>query len=380
MPIWTAEQLAYRDAVRDMAVNTLNDKLALRDAASHFSDDAWRSCAQVGLQGLPIPEEYGGSDAGALTMALAMETLGYHCRDNGLIFSLNAQMWSCEMPILKFGTEEQRRHYLPALCNGSLIAAHGMSEPATGSDAFSMSTRATPDGEHFVLNGRKTWTTNAPVAGVYLVFARVEGRTGLAAIAAFLVEAETPGVHAGSEIEKMGLRTSPMSELLLEDCRVPASAMLGSVGAGMAIFNSSMEWERSFILAAAVGTAARHLDETVAYATSRHQFGRPIGNNQAVSHRIVDMRVRLEAARLFLYDLATKRDQGAVSPVDSAIAKLFLSEMVVQSSLDALQVHGALGYTVEFGLEREVRDALASRIYSGTSDLQRSIIASRMGL
>jgi alkylation response protein AidB-like acyl-CoA dehydrogenase len=379
---WDDAQLAYRDSLRNFARRELDEKLRERDAGCAFSEDAWRKCAEVGIQGLPVPAEYGGSDASPTTIALALETLGYGCRDNGLLFSLNAQMWSCETPIVRFGTDEQRRRYLPGLCDGSLIAAHGMSEADTGSDAFALAAVADPDppGDWYLLNGRKVWSTNAPVAGLFLVFARIRGLSGLGAISAFLVDGGTPGLETGPPVEKMGLRTSPMSEVILEDCRVPTSAMLGSPGSGMAIFNSSMDWERSFILATAVGTAARHLDETVAYAKSRKQFDQPISQFQAVSHRIVDMRVRLEAARLLLYRVAWKKEHGQSTATESAITKLFLSEMVVQSSLDALQVHGALGYTVEYGLEREVRDALASQFYSGTSDMQRNIIARRMGL
>lgn len=377
---WSAEQLSYRDSVRDFAARELDDKLVERDAASAFSVDAWRKCAEVGIQGLPVPQEYGGSGAGPTTIALAMETLGYSCRDNGLLFSLGAQMWSCETAIIRFGSDDQRASYLPGLADGSLIAAHGMSEASTGSDAFAMSTTATPDGDGYVLNGTKVWSTNAPVADVFVVFAAVQGRTGLAALSAFLVDRDTPGLETGPLVEKMGLRTSPMSDVILDNCRVPASAMLGTPGSGMAIFNSSMEWERGLILATAVGTAQRHLDESVAYAKQRTQFGQPISQFQAVAHRIVDMRVRLDAARLMLHEFAWQKERGRSGGADSAVLKLTLSEMLVQSSMDLLAVHGALGYTVEQGIEREVRDALASRIYSGTSDIQRNIIARRMGL
>lgn len=242
---WDDAQLAYRDSLRDFARREFDEKLRERDAECAFSVDLWRKCAEVGIQGLPMPVEFGGSAASPTTIALALETLGYGCRDNGLLFSLNAQMWSCQTPILRFGTDEQKQRYLPGLCDGSLIAAHGMSEADTGSDAFAMSTVATRDAadDTYVLNGRKVWTTNAPVADLFIIFARIEGRTGLSAIAAFLVDAGTAGLETGPAVEKMGLRTSPMSEVILEDCRVPASAMLGSPGSGMAIFNSSMDWE-----------------------------------------------------------------------------------------------------------------------------------------
>jgi len=379
---WDEQQVALREALLGFARRELNEKLRERDAEQSFSLEAWRKCAEVGIQGLPVPVEFGGGGASPVTIALALETLGYACRDNGLLFSINAQMWACETPIVRFGSDEQRRRYLPSLCDGSLIAAHGMSEPDTGSDAFALSTtaRRTPGGDGYVLNGHKVWTTNAPVADLFVIFATTDPAKGLAGLTAFLIERGTPGLETGPSVEKMGLRTSPMSEVVLSDCEVAESARLGTEGSGMAIFNSSMDWERTFILASAVGTASRHLEETVAYAKERRQFGQSISKFQAVSHRIVDMRVRLDAARLLLYDLAWQKQQGRNTAMSSAIAKLFLSETIIASSLDALQVHGAFGYTAESQLEREVRDALASRIYSGTSDVQRNIIAGRMGL
>jgi len=378
---WDDEQLALRDALAGFARRELNEKLRERDADQSFSLEVWQKCAEMGIQGLPVPVEYGGGGAGPVTIALALETLGYACRDNGLLFSLNAQMWGCVSPIVRFGSDEQRRSYLPQLCDGSLIAAHGMSEPDTGSDAFALSTTARQTGDgSYVLNGTKAWTTNAPVADLFVIFATTDKAKGLAGLTVFLVERGTPGLETLQTVEKMGLRTSPMSGVVLSDCVVPETARLGTEGSGMAIFNSSMDWERTFILASTVGTATRHLEETVAYAKDRKQFGQPISKFQAVAHRIVDMRVRLEAARLLLYDLAWQKQQGRNTAVHSAIVKLFLSEALVQSSLDALQVHGAFGYTAESQFEREVRDALASRIYSGTSDVQRNIIAQRMGL
>jgi alkylation response protein AidB-like acyl-CoA dehydrogenase len=289
-------------------------------------------------------------------------------------------MWACETPIVRFGSEEQRRRYLPGLADGSLIGAHAISEPGSGSDAFSLRTSAQARGDEYVLNGAKTFVTNGPVADVFVVFATTDPARGFAALCAFLVDRETPGLSLGQPLHKMGLRTSPMSEVFLDDCVVPADRLLGRPGGGMAVFNSSMEWERGCILAAGVGSMQRQLERSVAYARERRQFGKPIGKNQAVSHRIADMKVRLEAARMLLYRLGWLMDQGRSSPLDAAMTKLFLSESLVQSSMDAVTVHGGYGYMTEYELERDLRDAIGSRLYSGTSDLQRNVIAGHLRL
>ncbi len=377
---WTDEQQAFRESVIDFARNELNESVAANDATHTFPADSWKKAAVFGIQGLPVPEEYGGQGADPLTIILAMEALGYGCEDNGLLFSLNAQMWSCEVPLLKFGTDEQKRRYLPGLCDGSLIGVQGMSEPDSGSDAFSMTTRAELDGDQWVLNGSKTWITNAPVADVFVVFAVTDKDKGAFGISAFLVDRDAPGLEIGQTFDKMGLRTSPMSELVFTDCRIPVDAILAKPGSGMAIFNHSMDWERGVILASAVGTMERQLETSVSYARQRRQFGQPISKFQAVSHRLVDMKVRLEAARLLLYHLGWSMTQNKSNNMESAMVKLFLSESWVQSSLDTLTVHGALGYMTEAEVERDLRDALAGRIYSGTSDLQRNLIARHMRL
>lgn len=376
----TPEQQEYRQAVIDFAGHHLNHDLLDSDAESRFPEKAWKRCAEFGLQGLCVPEEYGGQGADPITIILAMEALGYACRDNGLIFSLNAQMWSCEIPIARFGNEEQKRRYLPALCDGSLIGVQGMSEPDHGSDAFGLTTSAAHDGDVYVLNGAKTYITNAPVADVFVVFASTDPSKGAFGLSAFLVERDTPGLTIGRPFEKMGIRTSPMSELVMVDCQVPIPNLLGKEGSGMAIFNHSMDWERGCILAASVGTMQRQVESSIAYARQRRQFGQSIGKFQAVSHRIVDMKVRLEAARLLAYHLGWSMTQQTTNSMESAMVKLFLSESWVQSSLDYISVHGAFGYMAESEIERDMRDAIAGRIYSGTSDIQRNLIARHLGL
>jgi alkylation response protein AidB-like acyl-CoA dehydrogenase len=376
----SAEQRELKAAAIAFARRELDQDLAKREDASEFPRQAWRACAQFGIQGLPIPAELGGGGADILTTVLVMEALGYGCHDNGLIFSLNAQMWSLELPLVKFGTPAQQRAYLPGLVSGDLIGVHAMTEPDSGSDAFSMRTRAERRGDHYVLNGTKLYITNAPVADVVLVFASDPGKPGLAGISAFLVDKGTPGFTVTRSLEKMGLRTSPMGEVVLADCRVPAGNRLGPEGAGMAIFNSSMAWERSCILASAVGTMQRQLEACVSYARVRKQFGQPIGKFQSVASKVADMYLRVEAARLLIYQAAWLGQQGRPAVAEAAAAKLFTSEAWVQSSLDAIQVHGAYGYMKESGIERDLRDAVAGTIYSGTSEIQRVILSRMLGL
>ena len=376
----SAEQRELTEAATAFARRELNQDLAKREDAGEFPREAWRACADFGILGLPVPAELGGAGSDALTTALVMEALGYGCHDNGLLFSLNAQMWSVELPLLNFGTPAQQRAYLPGLVSGDIIGGHAMTEPGSGSDALRMRTRAERRGDHYLLNGTKQYITNAPVADVLLVYASVTGAPGLAGLSAFLVDAATPGLVVSSSFEKMGLRTSPMGEIALTDCLVPAGNRLGPEGAATAIFNSSMEWERSCLFASAVGAMRRQLDACVEYARSREQFGQPIGKFQGVAGKLADMYVRLEAARLLIYQVAWLKQQGRPAPAEAAAAKLFTSEAWVQSSQDAIQTHGAWGYLKEAGIERDLRDAVASTIYSGTSEIQRVILARMLGL
>jgi alkylation response protein AidB-like acyl-CoA dehydrogenase len=376
----TDEQQRLREAIMRFASSELNDDLVHRDADSAFSPEAWKRCAAIGLQGLPVPEAYGGAGADALSVIIAMEALGYGCRDNGLIFSLNAQMWSCETPLIRFGTEEQKQRYLPGLCDGSLMGVQCMTESASGSDAFALETTARRVSSGYVLNGTKTFITNAPVADVFVVFASTDREKRFAGISAFVVDRRASGVSVGPPFHKMGLRTSPMSEVVFSDCEVAVDRLLGPEGAGAAIFNHSMDWERSCILASAVGTMQRQLDRSISYARERRQFGQPIGKFEAVSHRIADMKLRIETSRWLMYRLGWLKQAGEPAPLESALVKLHLSESFLATSLDTLQVHGGYGYMTESEIERDVRDAVASRIYSGTSDIQRNLVAAHLGL
>lgn len=377
---WTEEQRAHRKAAIEFARATLSDGTLERDRRAEFSREIWRKCAGFGIQGLPIPEAYGGVDADISTAMLTMEGLGYGGRDLGLIFALNAQLWSVQMPILTFGTEAQKSKFLPGLCRGELIGAHGMSEPGSGSDAYSLRTRAERRPDGYILNGTKTFVSNAPVADLAVVFATLDPAKGMWGVTAFIVETGTPGFRIGRPIEKMGLRTSPMAELIFEDCHLPQEARLGPEGAGARIFNHSMEWERSCILASQVGAMERQLEECIEYARQREQFGQPIGKFQSVANRIADMKVRLETSRLLLYQVAWLKSAGQPATMQAALAKLYLSECFVQSSLDAIRIHGGYGYMTEFQVERDLRDAVGGTLYSGTSDIQRTIIARLLGL
>jgi alkylation response protein AidB-like acyl-CoA dehydrogenase len=351
-----------------------------RDRQGEFSRENWSKCARFGIQGLPVPEEYGGSGSDAITTMIAMEGLGYGCRDNGLIFAINAHMWAVELPILTFGTQSQKGKYLPRLCSGEWIGAHGMTEPDSGSDAYSLRTRAERMDGGYVLNGTKMFVTNAPMADVAVVFATVDPSKGMAGVTAFILEKDMPGFSISRHIEKMGLRTSPMAEIVLQDCFVPDENRLGPVGAGTSVFTSSMGWERSSILGSNIGAMEYQLEVCIRYTRQRKQFGQAIGKFQAVSNRIADMKVRLETARLLLYKVAWLKNQGKPAVMEAALAKLYLSECFVQSSLDAIRIHGGYGYMSEFEVERDLRDAIGGTLYSGTSDIQRNIIARLLGL
>jgi len=376
---WSREQLAFKNAVIEFAQEKLNDQLIERDWQSEFARDNWRKCAELGIQGLPIPERYGGAGADVLTTVLALEGLGYGCRDMGLLFSLNAHIWAVQMPILKFGTEEQKQKYLPGICSGQIIGAHCMTEPDAGSDAFSLRTRARRVSDGYVLNGTKTFVTNGSVADFALVFATLDPAKQRWGISAFLVDKATPGFAVSDNIRKMGLRTSPMNELVL-DCLVPVDSRLGPEGAGASIFTNTMSWERGCSLASHVGAMQRQLEQCIKYASERRQFNQPIGKYQSVANRIADMKVRLETARLLLYRAAWLLDKGEPAATEASIAKLFLSESYIQSSLDALRIHGGWGYTTEFEVERNLRDAIGATFYAGTSDIQRLLIANYLGL
>jgi alkylation response protein AidB-like acyl-CoA dehydrogenase len=377
---WNEDQQAFRKEVIRFAKEELSSDMIALDERSEFDRESWNKCGKFGIQGLPIPVEYGGGGADILTTVCALEALGYGCRDNGLLFSIGAHMWASEIPILQFGTEEQKKHYLPKLVSGEWIGIHAMTEPMSGSDAYSLRTRADRKGDCYVLNGSKTFITNAVYADVIIVFANVDPSKGPAGVTAFFVDKGTPGFEVSRKLHKMGLRTSPMAELSFQDCEIPASNMLGKEGAGQAIFTASMEWERTCILAPHLGGMQRTLETCVKYARQRTQFGKPIAEFPAIADKIADMDTRLETARLILYKAASMKSLGRHPMRESSMAKLYVSEACVQNCLDAIQIHGGYGYMTEYQIERELRDAIASKIYSGTSEIHKRIIAGLQGL
>lgn len=377
---WTEQQQSLWDQTYKFACNDLQSDLMENDYHGIFADAHWQKCADQGIFGLYIPTEYGGSGYDMVTTIHALEALGYGCADNGLTLAINGQMWAVQEPILQFGTEAQKQKYLPGLINGSLKGAHGMTEPESGSDAFNLHTTATKTDGGYILNGEKMFIGLGPVADVILVFATVNPTIGRWGVTAFLVDAETPGVRLDPPQSKMGLRTGPMGNICLTEVFVPEENRLSHEGAGASIFGASMEYERSFIFASHIGSMARQLDQAIAYAAKRKQGGQAIGKYQSVSNRIADMKVRLETARSFLYKAAWCIDQGKDATMEAAMAKLVISELFVENSMDAIRVYGGRGYLSEYGVERDLRDALGGVIYSGTSDIQRNLIAALLGL
>ncbi|MFI5454398.1 MAG: acyl-CoA dehydrogenase family protein [Isosphaerales bacterium] len=375
-----AQQHWYDKAVRFAREELADDEAVEREQRGEFWRAGFDRCARFGIQGLPVPAEYGGQGQDLETTVAAMEGLGQGCPDTGLIFAINAALWTVTMPILAFGTEAQKRRYLPGLCDGRRLGANAASEPEAGSDIFGMQTRAERRDDEWVLNGRKTWITAGPIADLFLLFASTEPSKRVLGITAFLVERETQGFRASREIPKLGMRTAPMGELVFEDCVLPAESVLGRIGRGAPIFNAALEWERGGIFSSMLGTMRRQLDRCIQQARTRKQFGQPIGKFQSVSNRIVDMAVRLETSRFMVYRFAWAKARGQDATAWASMAKLHVSECFVQNSLDAVRVFGASGYATEGGLERDLRDSVGGVIFSGTNDIQRNLIAQHLRL
>lgn len=379
LPWVTSEQAEYYDVVRQFAIK-LGDAWEPDDAGGTFWRDGWERCAEFGIQGLPVAEAWGGGGADVVTTMLGLEALGYGCPDNGLVFSINAHMWTSEIPIWTYGSMEQKERWLPGLCAGRLIGCHTITEPDAGSDAFAIKARATKVDGGFVLDGRKTFITNAPVADLLIVFARTGDGIGPYGISAFLVRAGTEGCTIEEPVGKMGLRSSPMADVVLDECLVPDAAVLGEEGQGGEIFQTSMRWERACIMASQVGLMRRTMEACVAYAGERRQFGKPIGKFGSVAEKIANMKIAVDASQGLVLRTGWLMDGGIDTPMDAAVAKVFVSEANVRTHLDALQIHGGYGYMSELGIERDVRDAMGGTIYSGTSEIQRRIIARGLGL
>ncbi|PCG82040.1 acyl-CoA dehydrogenase [Streptomyces sp. WZ.A104] len=378
MRTWDEEQLALREGMelwcRDLA------DVEPGTAETGLPPEAWKLVRSSGVLGLPFDPARGGAGVDLLTTMFVLEALGKGCRDGGLSFSVATTLCSTGVPLQHFGTDEQKDRYLTRLCSGDLIGAHAISEPDTGSDALSMRTNAVRDGDHFVLNGTKSFVTNGPVADVVVVYACTRPGGGPLGITAFLVDTDTPGFSAGRPLKKMGLTSSPMSELYFDDCRVPADRAIGGIGRGYLLLEHVMKWEIlcSFIIN--VGEMQHRFDRCLEYARTRTQFGKPIGSYQAISHKLVDMRIRLETARRWLYDTAERLVAGEDVTMDVAISKLLTSEANVASGLAAIQVFGGNGYMSEYGLDRELANAVGSTLYSGTTEIQYNRISSLLGM
>ncbi|WP_298500279.1 acyl-CoA dehydrogenase family protein [uncultured Algibacter sp.] len=379
---WTKKQLDYKQKVIDFAEKNLNNSLSERDRDCVFSRADWEKCAAFGIQGLASPLKYGGQFdvVDILTATLAMEGLGYGCKDNGLPFSLNAQMWTVQLPIAQFGSEFQKNKYLKALSSGKSIGCHGLTETNAGSDVFNMETTAKKVDGGYILNGSKRLTTLGPIADIALIFAKTNPKLGKWGVSGFIVEKGTKGFSVSENKPKMGMRTVPIGDLIFEDCFVPDENRLGKEGAGWSITISSLEYDRCNILASQLGAMEYQLETTIKFVKNRKQFGKSISEFQSISNRIANMKLRIETSRLLLYQVAWLKSQGKSAMMEAALLKLQLSESFVASSMDAIRCHGGSGYLTEFEIERNLRDAIGGVIYAGTSDIQRNIISQILGL
>lgn len=376
---WNANQIALREGLARW-----NEALSAghieRDAEGQFPHDKWELIKDSKILALPFEERWGGLEQDLLTTMYVLEGLGHGCRDGGLSFSVSTHMVGVGVPVQRFGSDALKERVLPRVCSGESIGAHAISEPDSGSDALNMRTMATRDGDDFVLNGSKTFVSNGPVAGMFVVYAKTHPAGGPLGITAFLVERGTPGFEIGAPIPKMGLKTSPLCELFFEQCRVPAANVVGRVGKGFFILDHVMKWEIlcSFIIH--VGEMQHRFERCVEYAKTRRQFGKPIASFQAVANKIVDMKIRLETSRKWLYDTAERLMAGQNVTTDIAISKLLTSESDVAGALAAVQIFGGNGYMAEYGLEKDLRNAVGGTIYSGTTEIQYNRIASMLGL
>jgi alkylation response protein AidB-like acyl-CoA dehydrogenase len=378
--MWSDEQRRLHAEAAEFARRELNARIEERDHTAEFDVRSWRRCGDFGVLGWAVPAAHGGAGHDVVTAAYLMEALGHGCHDNGLAFGLGTQMWGFQVALLQFGTDAQVSRYLARSVHGDLIAAFAMTELGSGSDAFSIACSAARERSDYVLNGEKVLVTFGPIADLAIVFAKTDPSAGRWGISSFLVEADTPGFIAHAPESTMGLRTIPIGRLTLENCRVPASQLFGKEGAGASIFTSYQSWERSFVLAPQIGAMRRLLDDCVEVARTRIRAGQPIGRNQAVAHRIADMKLRLEAARMLLYRTAWLQGNEKPSLMEASLTKIFLSEAFVQSSLDAIAIHGGAGYDTATGVERNLRDAIGATTYGGTVDIQRNIVAGLLGL
>jgi alkylation response protein AidB-like acyl-CoA dehydrogenase len=368
----TDEQQAFRASVFDWAAATVAPGAGERDKEGRWDPEVWKSLAAQGLAGLPIPEQYGGAGASIMDCVIANEAIAEGGHDGGFNLSLGAHWVIGSVPIWLHGTEEQKQRWLPSLTDGSMVGAWASTEPEAGSDAAGLRTTAVQDGADWLLNGTKIFITNGPIAGVCTVLAK----TGEKAATAFVVDTDNPGFQVGKELDKMGCRSSPTAEIALVDCRVPGDCVLGNVGEALwSIAFECFDWERTVMIASAVGGMQATLDSSIRYAKERRQFGRPIADFQAVAHKLAEMKVRLETCRTAVYRAAYLKQSGVEHQMEASIAKYLVGELSVANALDAIQIHGGYGYLRDFNVERALRDAKLGSIGGGTSEIQKLIIS-----
>lgn len=373
------EYIHFRNSVYQFAKDRIAPRAEELDLKGEFGWQNWRDMAQMGLLGLPFPEEYGGSNASPLATCLAMEAMAHAGVDSGTTLSWGAHTILCGVPIWLLGTTEQKQKYLPKLASGEWIGGFGLTEPDAGSDAASLKTTAVKHGDRWVLNGSKMFITNGPIGHVFVVFASTDKSQGNKGISAFIVEKDFPGFSVGKELKKMGNRTSPTSELVFDSCEVPEGNLLGPLGRGfLAVGKETLEWERSCMIAPIVGGMEFLLEQCVEYAKNRRQFGQPIASFQAIQHKLADMKVALEASRLLVYRVAWMKERGQSAMLEASIAKLFVTEQMLKVANDAVQIFGGYGYIHEYPVERAYRDAKLGTLGAGTSEVQKMVIISEL--
>jgi L-prolyl-PCP dehydrogenase len=368
------EQQEICQTVEKLARERLNGSVFEDDEAARFPQEKWNLCGQFGIPGLPVPEKYGGSSASMLTTALAVQALARTCMDEGLVFSLCAHMCTCIIPILQFGTEKQKERYLEGLSEGKMIGGNGSSEANAGSDILAMKTKVEKNENWFILNGAKQFVTNGSIADVIIIYAKHPGGMRMADISAFLVKKEFAGVSIGQNFTKMGLRTSPLCEIVLCDCEVSSEQLLGRERLGMSVFNHSMLWERIIMSAFHTGAMEQQLTFVTGYAKQRKQFGKRLIDHQDIAGRLVNMKRDVETSKLLLYKECWDYDNGKHDLGQVSLLKYHTAESKVRCSTDAVQILGAYGYIKKSLVEKQLRDSMAATIYSGTSEIQKIII------
>lgn len=368
----TDEQIMLQKMVRDFAENEVAPTAAERDEEERFDREIFDKMSELGLTGIPWPEKYGGIGADYVSYVIAVEELSRVCASTGV--TLSAHISLASWPIYQYGTEEQKMNYLKRLAEGSALGAYALSEPGAGSDVVSMKMTAKKDGDDYILNGNKVWITNGGEAEIYVVFAKTDPNLKHKGISAFIVEKGTEGFTFGKKEKKLGIRSSPTTELIFENCRIPKENLLGEEGEGFKIAMTTLDGGRSGIAAQAVGIAQGAFEAARNYAKEREQFGRPIAHNQGVSFKLADMATEIEAARLLTYRAAWLESNGFDYGEASAMAKLFAGDVAMRHTVEAVQIFGGYGYTKDYPVERFMRDAKITQIYEGTNEIQRLVI------